>query len=518
MNRDGIIPPPASEPLSLADLGVAALAAIIGTSAEGVLVLDAQQRIRFASPAACDILGETDLSAVDLIARAPERERDELRSSLTLRSARPVRRSTTLLRPNGDRREVEYVVVPCVAAEPLILLSIRDVSEIRQMMRWAAALARIASSAAYAGTLEMTLTILARTLVRVTGLAACTVVLIDDTDHTAWRAAASYGLPEGYTEALEAAWHAGVPLPSVRAYEQRQPILARDVRRRVLDDPRAAPLHPLIDKVTWDVTVAVPLVVRGRSIGALVGYYTPEQPPSEAEIAFLSSIADQAAVAVENARLFVEAQGKAALEERQKLARELHDSVSQALYGISLGARTARELLERDPSQVAGPLEYVASLADAGLAEMRALIFELRPESLASEGVVAALVKQAASLRARHGLVVETSLGDEPDVALHVKEAIYRIAQEALHNIVRHAHASNVHLSLEATPDAIVLRVRDDGQGFDPSRAFPGHLGLRSMHERAESLGGHVELVSTPDTGTCVTACFPHGRTKPRTV
>src|SRR5581483_1884348 len=111
------------------------------------------------------------------------------------------------------------------------------------------------------------------------------------------------------------------------------------------------------------------------------GFYTPRH----AELAL--AVANQAAIAIENARLFERVQSAAATEERQKLARELHDSVSQALYGIALGARTARAQLDRDPAKAAEPLDYVLSLAQAGLAEMRALIFELRPESLATEGL-----------------------------------------------------------------------------------------------------------------------------------
>jgi signal transduction histidine kinase len=119
----------------------------------------------------------------------------------------------------------------------------------------------------------------------------------------------------------------------------------------------------------------VPLVAGGRTLGAISVYYLPERDPTGEETTFLGAVADQTAVVVENARLFTAAQGKAALEKRQKLARELHDSVSQALYGIALGSRTARTLLDRDPDRVADPLDYVLSLADAGLAEMRALIF-----------------------------------------------------------------------------------------------------------------------------------------------
>jgi signal transduction histidine kinase len=151
----------------------------------------------------------------------------------------------------------------------------------------------------------------------------------------------------------------------------------------------------------------------------------------------------------------------------------------------------------------------VLSLAEAGLAEMRALIFELRPESLEREGLVAALSKQVESVRARHRIDVEAALGDEPDVSLQVKEALYRIAQEALNNIVKHARATRIRLRLESTERAIVLEVRDDGQGFDPNGSFPGHLGLRSMRERAATIGGNVDVESGTGQGTRVRAEAP---------
>jgi signal transduction histidine kinase len=214
-------------------------------------------------------------------------------------------------------------------------------------------------------------------------------------------------------------------------------------------------------------------------------------------------------IAVENAHLLVEVRGKAALEERQRLARELHDSVSQALYGIALGAKTARKLLDQNPDRAAAPLDYVDSLAEAGLAEMRALIFELRPESLESEGLVSALEKQAAALRARHGINVETDPCDEPNVPLEGKEALYRIAQEALHNTIKHARASRIQIRIQCSSDHVALEICDDGIGFDPRGNFPGHLGLHSMRERIERLGGTLAVESAPGKGTEIRAWMP---------
>ena len=207
--------------------------------------------------------------------------------------------------------------------------------------------------------------------------------------------------------------------------------------------------------------------------------------------------------------LYVQAQELAALQERQRLARELHDSVSQALYGISLGIHTALELQERDPPQATASLEYATALTEAGLAEMRALIFELRPEPLENEGLVAALVKQVAVLRTRYRLTVETDLGEEPVLSLERKNALYRIAQEACHNIVKHAHASTVTLRLAEQENTVLLEVRDNGKGFDPTSSFPGHLGLRSMQERIAKVNGTLAIESAPDQGTCIRVRVP---------
>ena len=283
----------------------------------------------------------------------------------------------------------------------------------------------------------------------------------------------------------------------------------RDLKAFLLADPLHSPVHHLVGDVPWDVVYSLPLVSRGQALGAIFFCFLPDQEPGEDERIFLRAVADQAAVAVENARLFSEAGGKAALEERQRLARELHDSVSQALYGISLGTETARELLKHQPEQAGEPLDYVLTLAEAGMAEMRALIFELRPESLETEGLMAALEKQAAVLGARHGITVGTVLCEEPETSLEVKEAVYRVAQEALHNTVKHARASNVTISAKCDGHGITLEISDDGIGFDPRGDFPGHLGLRSMRERAQRVGGTLELDSSPGEGARIHTRIP---------
>jgi signal transduction histidine kinase len=137
---------------------------------------------------------------------------------------------------------------------------------------------------------------------------------------------------------------------------------------------------------------------------------------------------------------------------------------------------------------------------------MRALIFELRPESLEREGLASALHKQADAARARHGIAVHVDVLEEPEVSLAAEEALYRITQEALQNVAKHARAQSVELALEQNGSEVILRIRDDGRGFDAQRSFPGHLGLHSMRERMAGVGGVLRIESSPGRGTAVEA------------
>jgi signal transduction histidine kinase len=150
----------------------------------------------------------------------------------------------------------------------------------------------------------------------------------------------------------------------------------------------------------------------------------------------------------------------------------------------------------------------VLSLAEAALTEMRALILALRPEALEEEGLVVALRQEAEAVRTRHRLDIETELAVEPTIAIAAKEAIYRIAHEALHNVVKHAQARRVRIRLELVHGGFLFEVQDDGVGFDPDAGFSGHLGLRSMRERVERCGGELRVDSAAGR-TIVRAVLP---------
>ena len=261
--------------------------------------------------------------------------------------------------------------------------------------------------------------------------------------------------------------------------------------------------------------MGIPLIAKERVTGMLALHHRVPAIYTERNADLAMAFANQVAVAIENARLYEKAQRLAVLQERQRLARELHDSVSQALYGIALGARTASRLL--DQIEVTGaveaalsePIEYILSLSEGGLAEMRALIFELRPESLESEGLVATLVKQATAMQTRHRIEVTTHLDKEPEVSLSTKEVLYRVGQEALHNVVKHASATRTTIALSTDDGQLALEISDNGKGFDLNGEFTGHLGLQSMRERVEQVGGTLAITSSPCHGTQITAVVP---------
>ncbi len=200
----------------------------------------------------------------------------------------------------------------------------------------------------------------------------------------------------------------------------------------------------------------------------------------------------------------------AAGEERAHLARELHDSVTQALFSMTLVTRTTELLLDRDPAAAREQLSSLRDLQREALAEMRALIFELRPGNLEQDGLVHALKTHSAALQGRIGLPIVVqgeALGER--LPLVIEEVFYRIAQEALHNVVKHAAARQVRLELVDEPPLVCLRVVDDGKGFDPSSVADGHLGLAGMRARAEKVGATLEVRSRPGAGTTIEVAVP---------
>jgi signal transduction histidine kinase/ligand-binding sensor protein len=252
--------------------------------------------------------------------------------------------------------------------------------------------------------------------------------------------------------------------------------------------------------------LAMPLHANGNVIGVLEVVGKPGGFAKD-DVRIVSLFADQAAINIEHARLNQQAGQLAVLEERQRLARELHDSVVQSLYSMTLYADAAALAFVAGKQDVAvNHLQELRDTARGAMHDMRLLIFELHPPALEQEGLVAALQVRLAAVEARAGLQTELDVEGERRLPIVIEQELYRIAQEALNNVMKHARAQHVIVRLEFTDTTIRLQVRDDGIGFDPLTARnAGGVGLRSIEERAAKVGGQVTLESSPGAGTTVT-------------
>jgi signal transduction histidine kinase len=348
---------------------------------------------------------------------------------------------------------------------------------------------------------------LAATVVGLTKATGCTIHLVES---DALRTLGSSGLPDSLVHELDAATRQGAGHPALHVVATGRDLVVVNERSRLMTDPRFRRAHALLEHQPWDAVGGIPLTAAGAVRGALCYYFSPADRPDEAGFRTLRALAARAGQLLDSAELVTTTNRRAAAEERQRLARELHDSVSQALYGVALGARTALARLDQDEGALArDAVSYVVRQAEAGAAELRALIFELIPHSLEEEGLAAALTKHAAALQARYRVTVEVQADPTTSAAVEAQHELYRIAQEATHNAIAHGPCTHITVRLRAEGDDIVIEVVDDGGGFDPAASYPGHLGLHSMRERAALLGGTCQVVSRPGR-TRVTATVPH--------
>ncbi len=250
--------------------------------------------------------------------------------------------------------------------------------------------------------------------------------------------------------------------------------------------------------------IAVPLIVKGDVYGGLVVYYEEPRGFSVEETALTVTLADQAALAIENARLRAHLQETAATAERNRLARDLHDSVTQTLFSVNLIAGVLPRLWKRDPEEAEGRVEELRALARGALAEMRTLLLELRPAALLEMPLGDLLRQLAEATTGRSRLPVTVTAEGQGSLPRDVQIALYRIAQEALNNAAKHSEASRCVLTIRWHSDSVSLIIRDDGRGFDRSRASQAHLGLAIMRERADAIGATLAVETDVGRGTTV--------------
>lgn len=258
--------------------------------------------------------------------------------------------------------------------------------------------------------------------------------------------------------------------------------------------------------------LGVPMLDNGKVTGILsVQNVDEEDAFDEADVRLLQTFAAAMSIALENARLYEKERQVAILEERQRLGRELHDSVTQSLYGISLYAQAARgKMAAQDLEQARQYLEDIQNTAQESLADMRLLIFELRPPILEREGLVAALQNRISAVENRAMIKAEIRCSLAERLPRGVEEGLYQIAREALNNVIKHAHARNVAINIERSAASVRLEIQDDGVGFDPETAIrKGCLGITNMQERAQAQGWEMQVASRPGEGTRIRVEVP---------
>jgi signal transduction histidine kinase len=482
----------------------ATLLALLDSSSDGLILLGEDQRILHLNAGAARLLRIRIDESIGLLpdevglARPVTASGQASRRTLTLPGPGRARRVEQSEHTDGDRT----------------FLSIRDITEQWNRESRLSAFASTASNIATSRTLAEVLDQASRAVVDATGAAASTVVVADPKTNAITQVGGAGGYPDDYGELLEACRRRGAPLVSMAALTEGRAVVRPDWGRRILEDERWQPVHAFHQGRNWGTLAAVPLRTAAGAIGAVTVFYLRGHDPSEEDLSFLTTISEQVVVAVRNHELLSRLRHQAAFHERQRLARELHDSVSQQLFSIDLLARS----LELAHERLHGEDELTARLTDLRqmtarvLKEMRALIFQLRPRSLHQDGLVLAVRRIAAAIAQKERLELEFDcrysvipLSEESE------HEIFRVVQEAIHNTVKHARARTLRVRFAVDdPERRTLSfsISDDGRGFDPSAEFPHSLGLQSMRERIAELGGALQIDGTGQ-GTVVSGFVP---------
>ena len=283
--------------------------------------------------------------------------------------------------------------------------------------------------------------------------------------------------------------------------ESEQPYRTTDIQR----DPRFRGWWPF-EHPSMRSFLGMPIMSgRGAVVGAF--YLTDKEGAkafSDEDQALIETFAAHAALALENARLHERSRELSIVEERNRLARELHDAVAQKLFGVVLAAESGAALLDRDVEQAGAQLQLVRELAREAMEELRSVIVHLRPAALEAQGLTVALGKHVDVLRRTHGREIGLDVSGDASVAARIEGDVFRIAQEALHNALRHAAADHIDVRLRCDGSGLQLTVTDDGTGFDPTKVRSTRLGLTTMAERARAAGGTLAIESRPGAGTTV--------------
>ena len=492
---------------------------IFESTSDALLIFDFDGTIVEANPAACRMYGYSyeeliGLSGKDIVHPDYHRLFEDFRRQV--RASGRFHTQSVDLRKDGSLINVEvHGVSFSYQGKPHLLAVVRDITErvrarqileqqVEERTRQLSTLLEVSRSLASTLKLEPLLGLILDQLKAVVDYDGAAVMTLEGEDLVPL----AYRGPIPQEKALQMRFPLERASVNCEVIRRREPVIIPDVRgdaplARAFQQTAGEELETTFGYIrSW---MGTPLMVRERVIGMLTldhsepGYYSSRQ----AELAM--AFANQAALAIENARLHERAQEAAALKERQRLARELHDSVAQGIYGVTLYAEAATRLLAA--GKVAKAAEHLRELRDTAqeaLRDMRLLLFELRPPELEQVGLAAALQARLEAVEGRAGLETELRVEGEGRLPPEIEEGLYRIAQEALNNALKHAQARKVTVYLRQDERGVTLEVADDGIGFDPEAVEGKGMGLRSIAERVRLMGGRLEIQSEPGKGTRV--------------
>ncbi len=488
---------------------------IFDAASDGLVLYDlGLDSVVEANPAACEMHGYTRQELIGLNPAVFMLPESHVLFREQVRTAKPgsmfeslivhIRKDGSSFHAEVRRSAINYRGRPC------LLSAIRDVSQriqtekilagqIKAQMHEQATL--LAISHTLASTLEFQPGLILDQLREIIEYTHCGLFALEDSTLVTL---AMRGMPQ-LEESSPFRIHLQGPETLTALFNEHRPIRIADVwsdhpqaqfLRALLNDGAAALLEGM---QSW---MWVPLAAKSRIIGSLGVAHEKRNhfTPHHADLAL--SVANQAAITLINAELYGHAQALAVLEERQRLARNLHDAINQSLFSAGLIAEVLPRLWERDQAEARRSLEDLRKLTRGAMAEMRALLAELRPSTLTDAELGDLLRLLGNAFTGRTNIPAKVTVVGQGALPADVQVAIYRVCQEALNNVAKHAEASRVEINLKHENTAIELSIRDDGQGFETERTTSGHYGLSMMHERLEAVGARLSITSQPGHGT----------------
>ncbi len=490
----------------LRSLGLEALIDIFETTAYGVCVTGEDHTWVYLNPAGCEIIGGSfeELRGHDYLLHFPQHERDVLlQLEQEQRQGDTEFYTNTVLQPDGTERQMTWsgtvVEVDGVELAPAIF---HETTPVHSARRVAAELAGKERAGALATLIEEA----------VRGDRASSAALLLENPSGELRVAAHYGAGDELQSVVAGAPVVLSDLPGTHDLARGRSVFLSDGAQRFAAGARTSAWVPHLAPHEWSGVVLFGVRCEGRTTGCLVVTLPASlTSPSESQVAFWASLADQIGVVLGAERIREAVSQHSAVNERNRIARDLHDSVSQALFSLHARAQVIRRALSSDDRDLAlQAAQDLETLSRQATTELRQLLGELRPSATEGFDLGAVLRDLAADVSRLEGLQVEVSFSPAtlPLVPPSLGQHVPRIVREALHNTVKHAQAHSASVAVSVDRHHMSVTVQDDGVGFDPATS-PGGFGQQTMKERAELCGGGLEITSNPGQGTVVALDLP---------